>query len=662
MRWSAGLFVVLIGLILVLGSGCREIATENADRNRAPETYLSAAPTDSIAGGGLTRIPHRYRAHWSGADLDGEVVGFYVAVTETTLDVQSGVPLRLPAPRPEAYRFTTSRDSLFTFSVLEGRGSDRQHALYVYAVDNQGRVDPTPAVSHFVARNQNLPIVLFTLAEATGQVFESDGAGGVRPVLFTRALTDTFDVPPHAARDTIPSGAGVRFAWRGDDKDFASFIAGYLYKLTETEYVRVDSTVTSAEYGTGFGPNPGPIPIGLNAFRIRAIDEAGGTTQPDALRQFFVNFGPDTWFAGPDPDALAPNLLIDELGSYFPINPSTNWPEDFPGNPLGADTLQTLPAERKAMDGLTPPGREFRPKTFVEGRYRFDRQLRWYVRTEGDTIAYTSRVVARFGGFDRDSPYAVRGGTPDNKYPVLRSGPQNGSPVAFQARMALETAEGGAVQPPFTTPFPNVDPLDPLNNNAVLFQIERVEASGRGFLQVRAVDGDRTSDTRIGDPLREEPTLTPAMRSKLLVFPINFNPGLADISPAPGDTLNPPTNRLTLTLRATDPDPDATYPRPPGSNPLYAVMYLALRARIYSPLDPPTPNQGWQDPVSNFYSPDTATPGAFPYSSPITLELDVPPSLPAGPAIIEIEVVDNANRTNGRIVIVQVPIYWRVGP
>ncbi len=666
MRWSTGLFVVLIGLVLVVGSGCREIATENADRNRAPETYLSGAPVDSIAGGGLTRVAHRYRAHWSGADLDGEVVGFYVAVTETTLDVQTGVPLRLPPPRPEAYRFTTARDSLFTFSVVEGRGSDRQHALYVYSVDNQGRVDPTPAVTHFVARDQNLPIVLFTLAEATGQVFESDGAGGVRPIQFTRALTDTFDVPPHAARDTIPSGAGVRFAWRGYDKDFASFISGYLYKLTETEFVRVDSLVTSAEYGTGFGPNPGVLPIGLSGFRIRAIDEAGGTTQPDALRQFFINFSPDTWFAGPDPDALAGQLLVDELGSYFPNDPVNNWPLDFPGNPLGADTLQTLPAERKAMDGLPVPGfpldREFRPKTFVEGRYRFDRQLRWYVRTEGDTIAYASRIVARFGGFDRDSPYAVLGGTPTNEFPVLRSGPQNGSPVAFRALVSLEKATGGAVAGLVATPFPNFDPLDPLKNEAVLYQVERMEGAGRGFLLPRAVDGDRTVDSRISDPIRDEPNLSLALRSKLLVFPLNFNPGLAAISPAADSVLDPPTNRFTLSLRATDPDPDPLNPRPPGSDPGFAVMYLAIRARIYSADDPPTANQGWQDPVSNFYSPDTGPSGAFPYSSPITLELDVPLTLPPGPAIIEIEVVDNPSRTNGRLVLVQVPIYWRVGP
>jgi hypothetical protein len=97
MRWSAGVFVALVGLILVVGAGCRKIPTENNDRNRAPDTYLSAAPIDSISNGGLSRIPHRFRAQWAGSDIDGEVVGFFVAVTETTVDSRPA-GFKLPPP------------------------------------------------------------------------------------------------------------------------------------------------------------------------------------------------------------------------------------------------------------------------------------------------------------------------------------------------------------------------------------------------------------------------------------------------------------------------------------------------------------------------------------------------------------------------------------
>ncbi len=662
---SARLFAVLIGLILVAGSGCRELSTPNTDRNRAPETWLSSAPLDSLAGSGLTRLSHRYRASWAGADIDGEVVGFFVAVTETTVQAATGRPFRLPPPKPSQYRFTTARESLFVFSVLESRGSDRQHALYVYAVDNQGKVDPTPAVTHFVARDQSLPTIRFLRAEATGTVYVSDGAGGVLPVQLTIPFRDSTEVPLHAPHDTIPTGGAAYFEWKGEDKDFASSIIGYLYKLTENEFVRGDSTATSAEYGTGFGPAPGPIPVGRNTFRVRAIDEAGGTTQPDAVRQFYVNFSPDTWFAGPDPAALASHILVDSLGIYLPHDTTgTNLPTDFPGNPFGADTLVTLPAERKAMDGLGPPliDREFRPKTFLVGRTLLDKRLRWYIAQEGDTVAFGARLTFRLGGFDKDSPYAILGGMPDNPSPVLRSGPLNGSPVAFQARVAYQTLTGGAILNPYTTPFPNIDVLDPFGNPVILFHVDRVEQVGTGFVQIKAVDGNRTADDRIGDPVRDTALLSEAMRSKILTFPANFRPGLMTLSPQANEIVNPPGDRFTVTVRATDPDPDPLNPRAPGTNSAFTTMYFAIRARIYGPTEDPANEQGWQAPVLGFYSPDVQTVGVYPYTEPISLDLVAPPDLPSGLVYLEFEVTDNSNRGLARVIRVKVPIYWRVGP
>jgi hypothetical protein len=658
MRWSAGVFIALVGLILVAGPGCRKIPTENTDRNRPPETYLTAAATDTIAGGGLTRVPHRYRAQWSGADVDGEIAGFFVAVTETTVDITNGRPFKLPSPRPSQYRFTTSRESLFTFDVLEGRGTDREHALYVYAIDNQGKVDPTPAVTHFVARDQHLPGIHFTRSVATGTIYENDGNGGVIPVAFSRPLTDGKELPPSAPRDTIPSGGVIHFEWEGFDEDFSSTITGYLFKLVETEFIRTDSTVTSVEYGTPLSPTPGPIPIGLNTFRIRSVDEAGGTTQPDSIRKFFVNFSPDTWLSGPDPadPALAGHLFTDSLGTYMETDLNTGRPVDFPGNPM-TDTLNLLPLQRPVTDGLNG-----RAKTVLEKRTLLDRTVRNYIRSENDTIAFGSWMFARFGGSDKDSPYAVRGGTPDNDTAlVYRSGPANGSPVAFQARVVTQFANGGAEEPPFSTPFPNIDVLDPLNNFYILYQVENIDQTGKVFLQFRAVDGDRTSDIRIGDVARDaavfELTGNP-LRSKIFTFFTNFRPGMLLISPTPGTVLDPPGDRFNISIRASDQDPDPANPRLGGSP--YNTMYFIVRARLYSNLDVPGPEQGWQDPVRGYTLPE---PGPFfPYTAPITLEVVVPSDLVTGPATLEIEVVDNVDRAKGRIIQVQVPVYWRVGP
>ena len=58
---------------------------------------------------------------------------------------------------------------------------------------------------------------------------------------------------------------------------------------------------------------------------------------------------------------------------------------------------------------------------------------------------------------------------------------------------------------------------------------------------------------------------------------------------------------------------------------------------------------------------DVAGP-VLPYTDPISMEIIVPGDLPTGPAVLEIEVVDNVERSKGRLIRVQVPVYWRVGP
>jgi len=374
-----------------------------------------------------------------------------------------------------------------------------------------------------------------------------------------------------------------------------------------------------------------------------------------------VNFSPDTWLSGPDPadPALAGHLFTDSLGTYMETDPNTGRPVDFPGNPM-TDTLNLLPAERPVTDGLPASlGGPKRAKTVLEQRTRLDRSVQNYIRSENDTVAFGSLLVERFGGSDKDSPYKVRGGSPDSLSRVYRSGPANGSAVAFQARLVTQFANGGAEEPPFSTAFPNVDPLDPLNNPTVLYTVDQIEATGKAYLQFRAVDGDRTSDIRIGDVGRDaaifELTGNP-LRSKIFTFFTNFRPGMLLLSPTPGTVLDPAGDRFNISIRASDQDPDPANPRLGGSP--YNTMYFVVRARLYSNSASPGPEQGWQDPVRGYYLPE---PGAFfPYTAPITLEVVAPSDLATGPATLEIEVVDNVDRSRGRIILVQVPVSWRV--
>jgi hypothetical protein len=170
MRWRVGVVCCLVAAYL--GTGCREPLTPNIDRNQAPETWITAAPFDTITirdefGRPIGTptpgtIPVRFHVYWAGSDNDGSISGFYWAVVETLPRPQEGevCPPQLPGPKPRDYHFTTKTDSFFVFTVAEDV-PDRQHAFFVYSVDNQGKPDPTPARFIFNAQDRFPPIPVF---------------------------------------------------------------------------------------------------------------------------------------------------------------------------------------------------------------------------------------------------------------------------------------------------------------------------------------------------------------------------------------------------------------------------------------------------------------------------------------------------------------------
>src|SRR5262245_39892666 len=125
MRLRVG--VVLFLLVAYVGIGCRSPLTPNIDRNKAPETWITAAPSDTITvknerGNPLGfplpgTIPVRFHMYWAGSDRDGAVAGFYWAVVETLPRAAPGqffLPA-LPGPKPQDYHFTTKTDTTFIF-------------------------------------------------------------------------------------------------------------------------------------------------------------------------------------------------------------------------------------------------------------------------------------------------------------------------------------------------------------------------------------------------------------------------------------------------------------------------------------------------------------------------------------------------------------------
>ena len=87
MRFRVG--VILCLFAAYMAAGCREALRPPTEDNRPPETWITAAPFDTItldkSGGEATpdKIPVRFHVYWAGSDEDGAVAGFYWAVTET---------------------------------------------------------------------------------------------------------------------------------------------------------------------------------------------------------------------------------------------------------------------------------------------------------------------------------------------------------------------------------------------------------------------------------------------------------------------------------------------------------------------------------------------------------------------------------------------------
>jgi hypothetical protein len=294
--------------------GCREDVGTQIDRNRAPDTYLTGFPADS------TTSTYRIHLFWYGSDIDGRVVGYEWAVTDSA-------PL---AEDTITYRFTTRTDSVFRMQV----GSTQQvlaHRFYIRAIDNEGKVDPTPARTFFGSVDLVPPLPVFTLSEGFRNGF---------PAIPIEASDIT--VP----RDTIDAGYDVRFHWKGVDGDRVVLESGAIdtvgqvvafeHWLTpvQTAPIRGDLSDSAVTFTN--------LQSGKYVFNLRAVDDAGFAGLDPVTRPFVWNRDPKTYFLTGF-DAAAPGG-----GAYkvrlTAISPA--WPDSlvfFEGDTLPLPSINGVP-------------------------------------------------------------------------------------------------------------------------------------------------------------------------------------------------------------------------------------------------------------------------------------------------------------------------------
>ena len=537
--------------------GCRQAIAPPED-NKPPETWITAAPFDTITlvknqDPVPERIPVRFHVYWAGSDQDGAVSGFFWAVTETLPTALDGftTPPELPGPKPQDYHFIAKTDSFFIFNVAENI-PDRQHAFFIYSVDNKGKPDPTPARFIFNAIDNYPPRPQFLESKAFGTVYAFNSSGVLVAEQREYNITDVdAGATGRAPRDTVPANATLSFKWTGNPAIPGSVIAGYRYRLDEPDFSPL-SNATQVKYNSHVGSDSVPPAPGTKLFLLRALDQAGGSL--DSTRFFQLNFSPDTWFSGPDPNG--PAWRVKSNGEHWAYNPTLG-SAGLIGSLLSPDSTLILPALR------TPR------RTFIEF---WNDTL--FLRFEGDTLHMNSYAVVHNGGFDRDSPYLVRVSALGATLPGFPGGIvlkqdqfPNGSPIGFRSRIVvLQSPEQDGYISTFSQSglYPLFDPND-------VFDLPRIAIyhpqfiSGRTYVLSKSEDGDGARDQRVDDPRQlvedvESGNATPeeiALRPLVLTFYVNKTPYFRTdnplFTPLPGHVYT--DLNWNLVLPAFDPDP-----------------------------------------------------------------------------------------------------------
>jgi hypothetical protein len=264
-----GFILVVVGFAI---QGCRDEDLGRPDINSPPETILSVAPELG------DQAFHKYTVRWTGLDEDGVVTEYKVAsVAEDELyggrsseeDIAEYI-IDLP------WVYTDATESLFVFRA--DRPNSRRHSIYVIAIDNEGKEDPSPALTNFTAVDFELPEITIWISDTIDPIPRIPGPKG--DTLPSYNLVD-----PGAAID-------IRLGWEGYDPD--GEIVEWRYKLDSAVEVPLppESTGVTLEY-LDSDPQQSDVWLGFHEFKLVAIDDANARSDR-ATARFVINYDPDT--------------------------------------------------------------------------------------------------------------------------------------------------------------------------------------------------------------------------------------------------------------------------------------------------------------------------------------------------------------------------------
>ncbi len=264
-RSLARIGMPLIGLVLF--TGCAKDIVR-LDKNRAPRTFIVAAPLDSTGNADASKASYRVHLYWRGEDDDGYIAGFLWSFDDSSLG---------------NFHWTTKTDSIFELLVNDSTalvgtpttpiGTTKYHTFYIRAVDNLGKADPNLAVFNkrtFLATTK--PPFVHLIGPVPKIIQYKNGTFG-----------------PDTITDTLSDGAPFRVSWSGIDSD--GVVTHYRFDVGS--YSSPIMSDSNAYFNDPTHAGSVGLQSGVYTMTVTAIDNANaiGTTR----FTFVVNHDPETW-------------------------------------------------------------------------------------------------------------------------------------------------------------------------------------------------------------------------------------------------------------------------------------------------------------------------------------------------------------------------------
>lgn len=268
----------VLASVLVL-TGCEEEEGVRPDINRPPETSLAVAPRPG------SEVFHKYRVNWTGIDRDG-VVERYRIVSMPEEELYSGLvnpedieaflfDILFDPDNPGSTWFETdTTESLFVFRA--DSPNSRKHSLYISAIDNEGKLDLSPAATNFMAIDYSLPQM---------QLYFSSNIDTLWKESFIRGDT----LPAYNEGEHVEA----RIRWEGYDPD--GEIIEWRYRLDSGAERRLPPEQDRITFiYDPDDPLGSDVWVGFHEFKLVGIDDAMARSDEYVVR-FIVNHDPDTF-------------------------------------------------------------------------------------------------------------------------------------------------------------------------------------------------------------------------------------------------------------------------------------------------------------------------------------------------------------------------------